>query len=474
MLKTVIGLEIHVELDTKSKMFSPGEINKEKDVNECVSNVDIALPGILPTVNKEGVRRGIKLASAMKCTIPKYLYFDRKNYYYPDLPKGYQITQFHDPIGTNGYLNIFTNGEEKKILIHDIHIEEDTANQAHTNKGTLIDYNRAGIPLIEIVTEPCLNSYEEVSNFLDTLRLTLIYLGIAKADASKGEMRCDVNINLKDTETDKYVTPRTEVKNVSSLTGIKESIEFEIERHTKALENNEKLYRETRRYVESIHGTVPMRKKEENVDYKYFVEPNIPKIEIDTTFRDKAISEVPEIPHDRLMRFMSLGVLEKDARSIIHDKDVCEYFEKCLDLGINANNASNYICMNILAYLNKTNSEINNIYLTPEYLKDINDLVESKKISSAQAKELIVKVNEMEKSPLDLVKELGMEQISDESAIIVLVNEVMDENPNLVETYKNGKTNILGALVGKTLQKSEGKANPAIVNKVLSEEILKR
>ena len=473
MYKVVIGLEIHTELDTKSKMFSPGEINKDKPINECVSNIDIALPGVLPTVNKEGVRRGIKLAAAMKCKIPEYLYFDRKNYYYPDLPKGYQITQFHDPIGTNGYLETLVNGEVKRVDIHDIHIEEDTANLEHTNKGTLIDYNRAGIPLIEIVTEPCMHSYEEVSAFLDTLRLTLIHLGISKADASKGEMRCDVNISLMK-ETDTELGVRTEVKNVSSLTGIKESIEYEIKRHTEALDKGEKLHRETRRYVEATHSTVPMRKKEDDVDYKYFVDPNIPKIKIDEMFKENAIKSNVELPHDRLMRYLSLGILEKDARAIIHDKDISAYYEKCLELGINPTNACNYLVMNILGYLNKNYKKIDEIYLTPEYLKEINDLVESKKISSNQAKELIVKVSEEDKSPSTLVKELGMEQISDEGEITKLVNEVLDENTNLVETYKSGKTNILGALVGKTLQKSGGKANPAIVNKILNIEINKR
>ena len=473
MYKVVIGLEIHTELDTKSKMFSPGEINKDKPINECVSAVDIALPGVLPTVNKEGVRRGIKLAAAMNCEIPEYLYFDRKNYYYPDLPKGYQITQQHSPIGINGYLNTLIDGKVKKVLIHDIHIEEDTANLEHTSKGTLIDYNRAGIPLIEIVTEPCMSSYEEVSSFLDTLRLTLVHLGISKADASKGEMRCDVNISLMK-ETDTELGVRTEVKNVSSLTGIKESIEYEIKRHTEALDKGEKLIRETRRYVESTHSTVPMRKKEEDVDYKYFVDPNIPKIKIDPEFRDSAIKTNVELPFDKLMRYISLGLLEKDARTIIHDKEICDYFEKCLKIGINANNACNYLVMNILGYLNKNYKDISDIYLTPEYLKEINDLVLEKKISSTQAKELINKICEEDISPKELVKKLGMEQISDEQAITKLVNEVLDENINLVETYKSGKTNILGALVGKTLAKSSGKANPAVVNKVLNTEINKR
>ena len=473
MYKVVIGLEIHTELDTKSKMFSPGEINKDKPINECVSAVDIALPGVLPVVNKEGVRRGIKLAAAMNCEIPEYLYFDRKNYYYPDLPKGYQITQQHSPIGINGYLNTLVNDEVKKVLIHDIHIEEDTANLEHTSKGTLIDYNRAGIPLIEIVTEPCMSSYEEVSSFLDTLRLTLVHLGISKADASKGEMRCDVNISLMK-ENDKELGVRTEVKNVSSLTGIKESIEFEIKRHTEALDKGEKLVRETRRYVEATHSTVPMRKKEEDVDYKYFVDPNIPKIKIDPKFKEDAIKTNVELPFDRLMRYISLGLLPKDAKTIIHDKDICDYFESCLSLGIDAKNACNYLVMNILGYLNKNYKRIDEIYLTAEYLKEINDLVTDKKISSNQAKELIAKICEEDISPKELVKKLGMEQISDEGEIIKLVNEVLDENMNLVETYKSGKTNILGALVGKTLQKSGGKANPSIVNKVLNIEINKR
>ena len=473
MYKTVIGLEIHVELNTKSKMFSPGQIDKSAPFNTCVSNVDIALPGVLPTVNKEVVRRGIKLAHALECEIPEYLYFDRKNYFYPDLPKGYQITQSHSPIGTNGHLDIYVNGETKSILIHDIHLEEDTANLEHKESVTLIDYNRAGIPLIEIVTEPCFSSYEEVSAFLETLRLTLIYLGISEADASKGEMRCDVNISLMK-ETDTELGVRTEVKNVSSLTGIKESIEFEIKRHTECLDNNIPLVRETRRYVESGHSTVPMRKKEEDVDYKYFVEPNIPMIKIDGSFKEKAINEVCALPMKRMMSFMELGVLEKDARALIRDKSICEYFEKCLELGIKATNASNYVVMNILTYLNKSGKEINDIYLTPEYLKEIDELLESKKISSSQGKELIVRVSDDEKSPSVLVKELGMEQISDENTIRELVNSVLDENANLVETYKSGKTNILGALVGKTLQKSGGKANPAIVNKVINEEILKR
>lgn len=473
MYKTVIGLEIHVEINTLSKMFSPGSIEKNTPPNTSVSSVDIALPGVLPTVNKEVIKRGIKLASALNCEIPDYLLFDRKNYFYPDLPKGYQITQSHSPIGTNGYLKIDTKNGEKKILIHDIHIEEDTANLNHISTKTLIDYNRAGIPLIEIVTEPCLSSLEEVQTFLETLRLTLIYLNVASADASKGEMRCDVNISLMK-ETDTELGVRTEVKNVSSLTGIKESIEYEIERHTKALDNNEELEQETRRYQESTHSTILMRKKVDAVDYKYFIEPNIPKIKIDDSFKENAIKEVCVLPYERMKKFMELGVLEKDAKSIIRDKEVCEYYEKCLNLGINAVNASNYVCMNILSYMNKVGKSINELYLIPEYVKEIDDLLTSNKINSSQAKELFVKVNELNKKPSELTKELGMEQITDEEEIRILVNKAMDENEDLVNSYKNGKTNILGAIVGKTIALSKGKANPMLVNKIVSIEIQKR
>lgn len=473
MYKTVIGLEIHVELNTKSKMFSSASVNSEAGFNQSVNVVDIALPGVLPTVNKESIKRAIKLALATNCSMPSHLYFDRKNYFYADLPKGYQITQQHEPIGKNGYILTDVNGEEKKVLIHDIHIEEDTANLEHTNDKTLIDYNRAGITLLEIVTEPCLSSYEEVFSFLETLRSILVYLNISQADVSKGQMRCDVNISLMK-KTDTLLGVRSEIKNVSSMTGVKESIDFEIKRHTKLLENNEEIKRETRRYLESESKTVAMRKKEEDVDYKYFIEPNIPKLKIEESFVDSIRKELITLPYNRIQKYVKLGVLLKDAKALVKEKDVSDYYEECLFLEINPIMASNFVVMNILTYLNKENKKITEIYLKPKYLKDIIFLVENNKINSAQAKDLINKVNDLSKEPLELIKELNIKQITDPQEIRNLVNEVLNENESLLNTYKNGNKNIIGALVGKALQKSEGKANPKLTNEIMNEEILKK
>ena len=310
MYKTVIGLEVHCELKSNSKNFSSAR-NYFSDIpNSNVSVVDLGMPGILPVVNMGAVKNSIKMALAMNCKVPKYLTFERKNYFYPDLPKGYQITQFKNPIGTDGYVIINVNGKEKKVLIHDTHLEEDTASMDHYNDYSLLDYNRCGVPLLETVTEPCLNSADEAVAFLETLRNIFLYTDTSYARSDKGQIRCDVNVSLM-TEDAKELGTRVEIKNINSFSGVKEAIIIEVARQTEVLNSGGHIEQETRRYDENAHATYTMRSKEDAIDYRYFTDPNLPPIEIDSNWINEIKGEIPVLPNERFNTYVNK--YEKDA-----------------------------------------------------------------------------------------------------------------------------------------------------------------
>ena len=473
MYKAVIGLEVHCELNTKSKMFS-GSLNEySKNPNTNISVIDLAFPGILPLPNKEGVRKALKLAYALNCETPDIVLFDRKNYYYADLPKGYQITQMTRPFGKNGYLDIEIDGEIKRYGIHQLHLEEDTANMEHLESVSLLDYNRAGVPLVEIVTEPCFNTENEVITFLESLRNIIKYCDISEASNDKGQLRVDVNISMmKDTDT--VLGTRAEIKGINSFSIVKEIITYEIERQQNLLENGEKVIQETRRWDGEKKMTVSMREKVDAIDYKYYVEPNIPAVPLSEEFKLAIKEEIPVLPLERERKYISLGVLPKDAKTLTRTKEISDYYETVLSLGANPKEASNWITTRILGYVNTNNIEFTEIFMTPAMLINMLEMISSGKISTQQAKEVCTLCLEEKKTPETIVKEKGMDQISDEETIRDLVNKVLDENPEQVETYKSGKTNIVGFLVGQVLKSSGGKANPGVVSKLLNEEIVKR
>lgn len=469
----VIGLEIHTELNTKTKMFSPSVNEYSINPNTNISVIDLAFPGILPLPNKEAIRKTLSLALALNCTTPDEVLFDRKNYYYADLPKGYQITQMTKPFGKNGYLLYEVEGKELKADIHQIHLEEDSASLDHYDDYSLIDYNRAGRSLVEIVTEPVFHNEKEVVSFLENLRNIIKYLDISNANSDKGELRVDVNISLmKDTDTTLGV--RAEIKNINSFNSVKETILYEIERQTEVLTSGGCVKQETRRWDEVNKKTISMREKVEAVDYKYYVEPNIPSVKITDDYINEIKLNIPELPYDREKKYISLGVSVKDAKTLSRNKSVSDYYEEMLKLGTNPKEASNWVTTRLLGYLNQNNKTINESFITPSMLSELINLITSGRISTEQGKKVFNYVLEEEKTPIEIVKEHNMEQISNEEDIRVFVNEVLDECVNEVNMYKNGKTNLLGFFVGKVLKKSLGKANPSIVNKVLTEEINKR
>lgn len=473
MLKAVIGLEVHCELNTKSKMFSGSKNSYSKDANSNISVIDLAFPGILPLPNKEGVRKAIKLAYALNCEVPNEVMFDRKNYYYADLPKGYQLTQMTKPFGKNGYLDIDVDGEVKRCYIHQLHLEEDSASMEHFNDYSLIDYNRAGIPLVEIVTEPVFNNEKEVVLFLESLRNVIRYCDVSEASSDKGELRVDVNISMMEEDATKLGV-RAEIKNINSFNSVKETILYEIKRQSEILSSGGVVKQETRRWVDDEKKTLSMREKVDAIDYRYYVEPNIPVVKLSEDFLNDIKFSIPVLPYEREKNYISLGVNEKDAKTLVKSKDVSDFFEETISLGSNAKEVSNWITTRLLGFMNSNNKEICDIYMTPKMLHDMISMIQDGKISSQQAKEVFNLVLEEEKTPEEIVKEKGMEQVSDESLVRDLVNKVLDENVSQVETYKSGKTNILGFLVGQVLKMSGGKVNPSIASKILNEEIIKR
>ncbi len=474
MYKVTIGLEVHVELNTKSKMFSPSINSYDKNINTNISVIDFAFPGTLPTVNKEAVNKAISLAVALNTDISPYLMFDRKNYYYPDLPKGFQITQMTKPLGRNGYLEILDENGSKKIFIHQIHIEEDSASLDHKDEYSVINYNRVGVPLVEIVTEPCIESVDDAINFLETLRNVIRYLNISDADQTKGQIRCDVNVSLRK-EDSAELGVRAEVKNVNSFQSVREAIEYEIKRQTDCLINGIEIKRETRRYSPDTGKTYSMREKADAVDYKYYVEPNIPKIDIEPSLIENIKSNMIVLPNERIKKYISEYKLSyKEAKNLVREKEISNLFEGTVNLGSSPKEASNWITMKLTEYLNKNALEFNELSITSEMLNELISLINNKTISNEQAKKVFEVMIGESKMPNLIVKELGMEQISNEEEIKKFVNEVLDSNIDAVNTYKSGKTNIVGFLMGQVLKVSGGKINPAIANKILSIEIQKR
>ena len=472
--EVTIGLEVHCEVKTNTKMFSPSINGYEELANSNITEIDLAFPGVLPVVNYEAVRKSVKMALALNCNVPSKMYFDRKNYYYPDLPKGYQITQSHDPVGTNGYINVFVGDEVKKIDIHDIHLEEDTASLDHYDNYSLIDYNRAGIPLLETVTEPCMHSGDEALAFLDALRKIFIYCDISEARTDRGQMRCDVNISLAP-KGSKVLGTKVEMKNINSFANVKAAIDYEIKRQTEVLNEGGKIIQETRRYDDVDNKTYRMREKVEGVDYKYFIEPNIPPYKLEESFIEEIRKTIPMLQFERINKYMSEYDISKyDATVIVKDKSVAEYYEKCIEIGINPKTGANWITSIILAHLNKTETSIEDLYLTPKMLKDLVKLVEDGKISSKQAKEVFYKVVETSKEPLKIIDELGIKQTSDDGAIRDIVKGILDNNAKLIEEYKGGRNNVLDFFVGQVMKATRGQANPMMTSTIIKEEIEKR
>ncbi len=470
--KVVIGLEMHCELTSNTKVFSSAENSYNDTPNANVRPVDMAFPGTLPVVNIECIRKALLISMVLNCTQPEYMYFDRKNYYYPDLPKGYQITQMHAPVGVNGKITIDVNGKDKEVLIHDIHLEEDSASLDHYRDISLIDYNRAGVPLLELVTEPCFYSAEEAVAFLEYMRRIYQYCGVSEADTKKGQIRCDVNVSIMDEDATELGT-KVEMKNINSFANVYDAINYEIKRQTELKDAGryDEVEQETRRFDEETGTTIRMRSKVDAIDYKYFVEPNIPKYKITKEWLEKIKKDIPMLPRERKEYYINkLDLSEYDANIIIKEKDYADYFEECVDIGINPKTAANYLIVQIIAYLNKEGIALKDFYLTPKLLYQITSELDKGTISSKQAKEIFNKSIMEGKEPKTYITSDNA-QISDTDALNSIIDNILANNESQIEGYHNGKTNLFDYFVGQVMKETKGKANPTIVKDILRKKL---
>ena len=482
--KALIGLEMHCEIsETKTKVFSSAKNSYSDIPNSNIRPLDMGFPGTLPVVNKEAVKMALMASIILGCKQPEYIYFERKNYYYPDMPKNYQITQETKPapVGIYGELKYDVNGEFKIAKINNIHLEEDAASTDHYARYSTIDYNRAGVPLLELVTEPCFHSADEAVAFLETMRSIYRYSGISEADSKKGQIRCDVNVSIMDNDKDETDTKnwgtKIEIKNVNSFGGVRDAINYEIERQIEAKEDGtyDEMEQQTRRWDEESATTIYMRSKVDAIDYKYFVEPNIPKFKLSNEWIEEIKKSIPELAQSRKEKYINeYNLSNYDATILVKEKPISDYFEETVNLGADPKMASNWITSIILGYINKNDLTINELYLTPIMLKDLIKLVSDAKISSKQGKEVLYRSLDEKKNPTKIVEEEGMKQIGGTDEILKVVTEVLDEHLDGIEQYKNGRTNIVDFLVGQVMKKTRGQANPAMARSMMIEEIEKR
>lgn len=472
MYDVVIGLEVHCQLKTNSKNFTNSKNMYDTTPNINVSVVDLGLPGILPVPNKEAVRKAIKTAMALGCKIPDEVIFDRKNYYYPDLPKGYQITQVTKPFGKDGKLCCFVGETKKEILIHQLHLEEDTASLDHFGNYSLIDYNRSGIPLMEIVTEPCIYSADEAVAFLEYLKNILLYCEVSEARSDKGQIRCDVNISLKKPE-DTELGTKVEMKNINSFVAVRAAIEYEIKRQTEILQSGGKIIQETRR-IDENGVTHSMREKVDAIDYKYFMEPNIPPVKLTEDYLTSIKKEVPELQFDKINRFLNNNLSFKEANILAKDKKLADYYEAVYELVGDKDSVKNWVINYVAGLLNKKDLLIDDYNITPEMLANVINLVNKKELNQLHAKEILEECNDDKKDPIKLIEEKGLKQVSNEDDLMKLVIEVIEENPKQVEEYLSGRDLIANFFVGMIMKKTNKQANPETSLKLIKEELEKK
>ncbi|WP_058260164.1 Asp-tRNA(Asn)/Glu-tRNA(Gln) amidotransferase subunit GatB [Fenollaria timonensis] len=471
--KTIIGLEIHVELKTKTKMFChcKNEFGEEANTNVCP--ICLGLPGALPQVNEEAINYAIKAGLAMNCKIHQHTRFDRKSYFYADLVKGYQITQDELPLCYEGYVNIEDeDGNDKKIRLIRIHVEEDTGKSLHTDKGeTLLDYNRSGVPLIEIVTYPDMNSAKEAREFLEKLKATVIYLGVSDGKMEEGSLRCDVNVNVVDTETG-VKTNISEIKNIGSFRGVEKAIDFEVSRHIALLEKGENTKKETRRWDELKGESILMREKIKANDYRYAPDGDIPPMDISDEMIDAVRKEMPELPDEKVSRIMKdYGVSKDDAKTLSLDVSLANYYEELAKkVGDNAL-ALNWLLGDVLRRLKEDNKSIDQMPFAIEDLEKLLTLVKTNKINNNAGKKVLQEMFKAPEDPESIVKRLGLVQVTDEGAIEAVVDKVLEANPQSIEDFKNGKSRAFGFLVGQVMKEMKGKGNPQIINELLNKKL---
>lgn len=474
-LETVIGLEVHIELKTNSKVFSPSPNSFGAEPNSNVNVVDLGYPGTLPVVNEEAINFAMKAAMALNCDIAPVTSFDRKNYYYPDNPKAYQISQDKRPIGEHGFIDIEVEGKKKRIGITRLHLEEDAGKLSHHDEGySLVDYNRQGSPLIEIVSEPDIRSPEEAYAYLEKIKNIIQYTGVSDCRMEEGSLRCDANVSLRPIGQEEFGI-KSELKNLNSFSHVRNGLQFEEKRQEKQMLTGEDMRQETRRYDEKTRETIHMRYKDDAEDYRVFPDPDLVEIEIDQMWRERIGEEIPELPDARKKRYIEeVGLSEYDAGVLTASKALSDFFEEATKDGADIKQVSNWLMGDLSAYMNKHLKELNELAITPEGLAKMIKLVEDGTISSKIAKKVFTHLIENGGDPKEFVEAKGLGQISDEGELRTIINSVLDENDQSVSDFKDGKKQALGFLVGQVMKATKGQANPPMVNKLLNEEIQKR
>ena len=454
--KTTVGIEVHTELKTQTKLFSNSANTYGKMANTCTNVIDLGYPGVLPTLNEYAIELALRAALVLNCKINKRMHFDRKNYFYPDNPKNYQITQNRTPIGVDGYVEIETSKGKKKVKIHDIHIEEDTCKSIHTENKSLLDFNRAGVPLVEIVTDLGMNSSEDAMAYLEKLRELLLYAGVSDCKIEEGSMRCDCNVSVS--KTDKLGT-KIEVKNIGSISNVGLAIEYEEKRQARLLEEGKTLKEETRRFDDKTSSTVLMRVKETGNDYRYFPEPDIPFVELTDEFIEKVRASLPMSYDKRKEIYLSRGISETNAKKILQNMPLSDYLNKYIDKNINLVIASNLLLGDIAAYLNKYEMTLDKTHLTDDKFIDVVNKLDSGKINSKIFKTILDDIMENDDSVEKVLSNHDVKSMSEEELVQIIKN-VLDENEKLVNDYKSGNERVMKAIMGLIMKETRGNANP--------------
>ena len=463
--ETIIGLEFHVQMKTKSKMFSSAPVTFGDEPNTHVAPLDMAFPGALPLVNKQAVINAIRVCAALHMSIDDELWFDRKNYFYSDLPKGYQITQQSRPIGKDGYLDV----DGKRINIERLHLEEDTCKQLHLSDYSLLDFNRAGIPLLEIVTEPEIRSGKEAMRFAEKIRSIVTFLDVSDGKMEQGSLRCDVNVSIREKGSNKF-GQKVEIKNLNSISNIQKAIDYEIERQKNIILQGQKVTQDTRRFDEKTKKTIPMRLKVDSIDYKCFVDANIVPIRLNKEFIDYTIKTSPELAEVKFDRYLKLGIKEAQCSTLLSSKELSDYFERVLQTGANAVLTANWVTVDVLAVLNKRDIEIKDFSISSERLGQLIKLISEGTITNKQARELF---NKMLDNQETLESFNNGDGVSEED-ILLQIRKVIDDNPHCIIDYKNGRDKVIGFIVGQVLKVSGGETNPNLTYKLVLEELKRR
>jgi aspartyl-tRNA(Asn)/glutamyl-tRNA(Gln) amidotransferase subunit B len=470
--ETVIGLEVHVQLSTRTKLFCGCTTRFGESPNTQTCPVCLGLPGSLPVLNEQAFLRGIRVGLALNGNIAETAKFDRKNYFYPDLPKAYQISQYDKPISKGGYLNIDQGKGTKRIGITRAHLEEDAGKLVHMEESgrSRIDYNRAGTPLLEIVSEPDLSSPEEATCYLTRLKAILLYLEVSDCNMEEGSLRCDANVSIRPAGS-KELGTKTELKNLNSFKAVEKALTYEVTRHTEVLESGGKLTQETRLWDEKQGITKLMRSKEEAHDYRYFPEPDLVPFRVSREKVEAIRKGLPELPEERRQRFISeYGLTEYDSGVLIADKSLSEFFEACCRIYSHPKKISNWVTGPVLAQMNARNQIIGDLSLNPEGLAKLLKLIEEKVLSNNMAKEEVFpEMLKTGQGPEEIVKQKGLKQVSDEGALRKAVEEAVQKNPKSVEDYMKGRKQAIGFLVGQVMKQTKGAANPQLVNQLLED-----